>query len=104
MKAELLLRERHQTADNAFVELRVWRVPHPVRGSEHEYKYALAYVVKGICVLRYDNEAGKGDHSTSGRLRLATASPPQPSCSLTSGATSTNGGPNDHSDPFRRIS
>ncbi len=62
MKAELLLRERHQTADNAFVELRVWRVPHPVRGSEHEYKYALAYVVKGICVLRYDNEAGKGDH------------------------------------------
>ncbi len=23
----------------------------------------LAYVVKGICVIRYDNEAGKGDHS-----------------------------------------
>ena len=22
----------------------------------------LAYVVKGDCVLRYDNEAGKGDH------------------------------------------
>ena len=22
----------------------------------------LAYVVKGICVIRYDNEAGKGDH------------------------------------------
>jgi hypothetical protein len=68
MKAELLLRERHQTADNAFVELRVWRVPHPVRGSEHEYKYALAYVVKGICVLRYDNEAGKGDHKHVGPI------------------------------------
>lgn len=68
MKAELLLRERHQTADNAFVELRVWRVPHPVPGSEHEYKYALAYVVKGICVLRYDNEAGKGDHKHVGPI------------------------------------
>jgi Family of unknown function (DUF6516) len=22
----------------------------------------LAYVVRGVCVLRYDNEAGKGDH------------------------------------------
>ena len=67
MKAVLLLRERHQIADDAFVELRIWRVPRPVRGSEHEYKYALAYVVKGICVLRYDNEAGKGDHRHLGR-------------------------------------
>jgi hypothetical protein len=48
MKAVLLLRERHQIADDAFVELRIWRVPRPGRGSEHEYKYALAYVVKGM--------------------------------------------------------
>lgn len=26
------------------------------------YKYRLAYVVRGVCVLRYDNESGKGDH------------------------------------------
>ena len=26
------------------------------------FKYALAYVVQGACVLRFDNEAGKGDH------------------------------------------
>lgn len=25
-------------------------------------KYRLAFVVAGTCVLRYDNEAGKGDH------------------------------------------
>lgn len=37
-------------------------MPVPVRGSLHGYKYSLAYVVDGICVLRYDNEAGKGDH------------------------------------------
>jgi hypothetical protein len=32
-----------------------------VQASAHEYKYSLAYVVEGECVLRYDNEAGKGD-------------------------------------------
>ncbi len=31
-------------------------------GSRHGYKYRLAYVVRNICVLRYDNERGKGDH------------------------------------------
>ena len=30
--------------------------------SAHRFKYRLALVVNGECVLRYDNEAGKGDH------------------------------------------
>jgi hypothetical protein len=47
---------------DAFVELRIWRAPEPVRGSVHRFKYALAYAVAGVCVMRYDNEAGKGDH------------------------------------------
>ncbi len=62
MDAELLLHERHQVDEKSFAELRIWRVPLPVRGSGHPYKYSLAYVVGGECVLRYDNEAGKGDH------------------------------------------
>lgn len=62
MAAVLLLRERVILREAAFAELRVWSVPSPVRGSAHRYKHALAYVVEGICVLRYDNEAGKGDH------------------------------------------
>jgi hypothetical protein len=62
MKAQLLLHERHQLTAQSFAQLRVWRVPAPVRGSGHEFKYALAYIVAGVCVLRYDNEAGKGDH------------------------------------------
>ncbi len=66
MPAELLLRERFQLADDAFAELRIWRVPVNVRGSAHDYKYSLAYVVAGECVLRYDNEAGKGDHRHRG--------------------------------------
>jgi hypothetical protein len=44
------------------VELVVWKVPEPVSGSVHGFKYRLALVVAGECVLRYDNEAGKGDH------------------------------------------
>jgi hypothetical protein len=70
MKAELLLRERHQLRTDAFVELRVWRVPIPVPGSTHAYKRALAYVVGGRCVLRYDNEAGKGDHKHRGAVEI----------------------------------
>ena len=66
MRAELLLDERHVLSETAFAELVIWRVPAPVRGSAHEYRYRLALVVGGNCVLRYDNEAGKGDHRHAG--------------------------------------
>jgi len=62
MDAELLLRKRLGLSEAAFAEMVVWRVPDPVRGSRHGFKYRLALVSDGICVLRYDNEAGKGDH------------------------------------------
>jgi len=66
VKATLLLRERRIVAEDAFVELVVWQVPAPVTGSVHRFKYRLAFVVDGVCVLRYDNEAGKGDHKHLG--------------------------------------
>lgn len=62
MKAVQLMRSRVTYSPSAFAELVLWRLPTPVAGSPHEYKYRLAYVVRGVCVLRYDNEAGKGDH------------------------------------------
>lgn len=62
MGAELLIDERHILDARAFVEVVIWRLPRSVRGSRHRYKYRLALVVSGVCVLRYDNEAGKGDH------------------------------------------
>lgn len=46
----------------AFAELVLWEVPVPVTGSAHAYRYRMALVIRGVCVLRYDNEAGKGDH------------------------------------------
>ena len=62
MKAVLLLRTRIAFSETAFAELVIWKAPKPVAGSSHPFKYRLAYVVDGVCVIRYDNEAGKGDH------------------------------------------
>jgi hypothetical protein len=62
MKAELLLNERHILDARAFVDIVIWRLPQPTRGSDHPFKYRLALVVDSLCVLRYDNEMGKGDH------------------------------------------
>jgi Family of unknown function (DUF6516) len=62
MKAIELLQTRVVYAQNAFAELVLWLLPRPLAGSTHRFKYRLAYVVDGLCVLRYDNESGKGDH------------------------------------------
>jgi hypothetical protein len=49
----------------------VWSVPKPVRASTHLFRYRLAFVIRGECVLRYDNEAGKGDHKHVGPVESA---------------------------------
>lgn len=70
-KAELLLRERLQLTADVFVEMVIWRVPMPVAGSVHGFKYRLALIRAGACVVRYDNEAGKGDHKHVGDDEVA---------------------------------
>jgi hypothetical protein len=71
MKAVSLLRRRVVLATDAFAEVVVWRVQEPVTPSSHLFKYRLAYVVGGECVLRYDNERGKGDHRHAGGTEAA---------------------------------
>jgi hypothetical protein len=68
MQAQLLLRQRTVLRPEVFKELVIWLVPAPLAGSAHRFKYRLALVVNGVCVLRYDNEAGKGDHVHVGEL------------------------------------
>jgi hypothetical protein len=68
MKAELLIKERLSLTENSFVELVLWRLPVPVVSSDHAFKYRLAFIVAGVCVLRYDNEASKGDHKHVGSV------------------------------------
>jgi len=62
MKAVKLISTRIVYSKSTFAELVLWRLPKSLRGSVHEFKYRLAYIVRGKCVLRYDNETGKGDH------------------------------------------
>lgn len=60
-KAQKISRTRVVIGDG-FAELVVWQLPAPLPGSAHPYKYRLAYIVRGVCRVRYDNERGKGDH------------------------------------------
>jgi hypothetical protein len=66
MNAELMLNERHAVSEEAYVEMVVWGLTSPVTGGQHGFKYRLAFVVDGRCVLRYDNERGKGCHKHLG--------------------------------------
>ncbi len=73
MKVEALAQERHVLTEDAFAEIVVWRVPSPIKGSTHRFKYRLALIVGGKCVLRYDNETGKGDHRHLGEVEVVYA-------------------------------
>lgn len=65
-KAKLIEKSRTVIDDTAFFEVVLWHLPSPVPGSTHPFKYRLALVVNDVCVLRYDNERGKGDHRHTG--------------------------------------
>lgn len=62
MSSILIEKSRTNLKDGAFYETVIWLLPEPVLGSKHNYKYRLALVINEVCVLRYDNERGKGDH------------------------------------------
>ncbi|MFT4180327.1 MAG: DUF6516 family protein [Rhizobium sp.] len=70
MEAKLIQKTRRQLREGAFFEIVLWQVPVPLRGSQHTIKYRLALVVESVCVLRYDNEAGKGDHKHLGAIEM----------------------------------
>jgi hypothetical protein len=62
MQAELIHRAKSVFPDGSIVEMVIWRVPHPVPGSSHSYKYRLFYGRNGNRLVGFDNERGKGDH------------------------------------------
>ena len=67
MKAKLVSRDRFDITETDFVEMVIWQVPVSLIGSSHSYKYRLAFIRNDQCILRYDNEAGKGDHKHYGK-------------------------------------
>lgn len=66
MPATLILREKEIRSDGVVIEMVIWAVDPAVRGSAHGYKYRLYAGVRGKTLVRYDNEAGKGDHKHVG--------------------------------------
>jgi len=67
--AELLFELKRVYEDGAIVEMKIWRVPVSVRGSQHAFKYSLYYGQHGRRLIGYDNEAGKGDHRHYGDVQ-----------------------------------
>lgn len=61
-KATLLLHEKVVLPDEAVIEIVIWRLPQATADRPHGLKYRLYYGRRGVCVVRYDNETGKGDH------------------------------------------
>ncbi len=62
MKAVLAYHDKQILPDGAIVEMKIWQVAKPVKGSGHDFKYSLFYGLPGKRLLGYDNERGKGDH------------------------------------------
>lgn len=62
VKAELIRRQKSVLSDGAILELVIWRLPQPVEGCTHSYKYRLFYGRTGVRIVGYDNERTKGDH------------------------------------------
>ena len=62
-KAKLVYRSKLIYPDGAIREMVIWQLPRKSQERIHALKYRLYYgEQKGNCLVRYDNEAGKGDH------------------------------------------
>jgi len=60
--AELIIKDK-RAVDGTITEVVVWRLSRPVSGCTHLFKYRFYFgLVDGTCIVRYDNERGKGDH------------------------------------------
>ena len=61
--AQPVLNYRRDLPNGDIIQVAVWRLPNPLPGSSHSFKYRLHYqTADGSDVIRYDNERGKGDH------------------------------------------
>lgn len=68
MRARLIYREKFIYTDGAVREMVLWQLPKATTDKPHGLKYRLYYgLADGTCIVRYDNETGKGDHKHTGR-------------------------------------
>ena len=70
MKATLIYRNKVIT-ENYLTEMVIWALPHKTPDRPHGLKYRLYHGDKtGHCLVRYDNEHGKGDHKHIGNKEM----------------------------------
>ena len=66
MRAKLIYHEKFiyaDGADGAIREMVLWKLPNRTSDRPHGLKYRLYYGLSdGTCIVRYDNESGKGNH------------------------------------------
>ena len=63
MMAKLIYHEKFIYADGAIREMVLWKLPNKTTDRPHGLKYRLYYGLSdGTCIVRYDNESGKGNH------------------------------------------
>lgn len=67
MKARQLFRYKDRQGA-VTVEMVIWQLPSKSGARPHGLKYRLYCGRSGRCLVRYDNERGKGDHRHYGRL------------------------------------
>ena len=71
MKAKLVFKEKILLDDGFIVELVLWQLPVITKDRPHGYKYRLYFGDSdGNCLVRYDNESGKGDHKHLGKEEM----------------------------------
>lgn len=50
-----------RVGEERFIDCVVRNTPIPLAGGDHGFKYRLAFMVEDPCVVRYANQAGKGN-------------------------------------------
>ena len=58
----MLFHEKFVRGDGAIIEAIIWRLPRATADRRHGLKYRLHFGRGGQCLVRYDNESGKGDY------------------------------------------
>ena len=61
-RATLVIDRKENRADGSIIQAIIWELPVPLKGSRHRFKYRLYFGKDGRCLVRFDNEQGKGDH------------------------------------------
>ena len=62
MKARLIRDLKKTYPNGVVVEMVIWLLPDATADRPHGLKYRFYCGKAGRCIVRYDNEAGKGDH------------------------------------------